>query len=197
MKVFLIDAYDSFVFIISQYLEQLGLETHVERNDVPDLIQRIEAYAPDFCVLGPGPGHPQDAGYIEVIQHFKGRLPILGVCLGHQAIGLAFGGSVIRADHVMHGKISTIENDGCGVYTHTQGRSIKATRYHSLIIDHQCLARQLAVTSTSTDDGYIMGVRHLEYPIEGVQFHPESILTENGLGIFRSLIEQHCRPSGS
>lgn len=152
MKVFLIDAYDSFVFIISQYLEQLGLETHVERNDVPDLIQRIEAYAPDFCVLGPGPGHPQDAGYIEVIQHFKGRLPILGVCLGHQAIGLAFGGSVIRADHVMHGKISTIENDGCGVYTHTQGRSIKATRYHSLIIDHQCLAQQLAVTSTSTDD---------------------------------------------
>lgn len=97
----------------------------------------------------------------------------------------------------MHGKISTIENDGCGVYTHTQGRSIKATRYHSLIIDHQCLARQLAVTSTSTDDGYIMGVRHLEYPIEGVQFHPESILTENGLGIFRSFIEQHCRPSGS
>ena len=197
MKVFLIDAYDSFVFIISQYLEQLGLETHVERNDVPDLIQRIEAYAPDFCVLGPGPGHPQDAGYIEVIQHFKGRLPILGVCLGHQAIGLAFGGSVIRARHVMHGKISTIENDGLGVYTHTEGRSIKATRYHSLIIDHQGLAQNLAVTSTSTDDGYIMGVRHLEYPIEGVQFHPESILTEDGLGLFKSFIEQHCRASGS
>jgi anthranilate synthase component 2 len=196
MKVFLIDAYDSFVFIISQYLEQLGLETHVERNDVPDLIERIEAYMPDFCVLGPGPGHPQDAGYIEVIQHFKGRLPILGVCLGHQAIGLAFGGSVIRANHVMHGKISTIDNDGRGVYTHTEGRSIKATRYHSLIIDNQGLPGELAVTSTSTDDGYIMGVRHADHPIEGVQFHPESILTEDGLGIFKSFIEQHCRQAG-
>ena len=193
MKVFLIDAYDSFVFIISQYLEQLGLETHVERNDVPDLIERIEAYAPDFCVLGPGPGHPREAGYIEVIRHFKGRMPILGVCLGHQAIGLAFGGSVIRASHVMHGKISTINNDGQGVYTHTEGRSIKATRYHSLIIENQGLPRELAVTSTSADDGYIMGVRHA---IEGVQFHPESILTEDGLGIFKSFIEQHCRPSG-
>jgi anthranilate synthase component 2 len=192
MKVFLIDAYDSFVFIISQYLEQLGLETHVERNDVPDLIQRIEAYAPDFCVLGPGPGHPQNAGYIEVIQHFKGRLPILGVCLGHQAIGLAFAGSVIRASHVMHGKTSTINNDGRGVYAHTEGLSFKATRYHSLIIDHHGLPGELVVTSTSTDDGYIMGVRHGDYPIEGVQFHPESILTEDGLGIFKSFIEQHC-----
>lgn len=196
MKVFLIDAYDSFVFIISQYLEQLGLETHVERNDVPNLIERIEAYAPDFCVLGPGPGHPQDAGYIEVIQHFKGGLPILCVCLGHQAIGLAFGGAVIRASHVMHGKISIIDNDGRGVYTHTGGRSIKATRYHSLIIDNQGLPGELAVTSTSTDDGYIMGVRHADYPIEGVQFHPESILTEDGIGIFKSFIEQHCRQAG-
>ena len=196
MKVFLIDAYDSFVFIISQYLEQLGLETHVERNDVPNLIERIEAYAPDFCVLGPGPGHPQDAGYIEVIQHFKGGLPILGVCLGHQAIGLAFGGAVIRASHVMHGKISAIDNDGLGVYAHTGGRSIKATRYHSLIIDNQGLPGELAVTSTSTDDGYIMGVRHADYPIEGVQFHPESILTEDGIGIFKSFIEQHCRQAG-
>jgi anthranilate synthase component 2 len=193
MKVFLIDAYDSFVFIISQYLEQLGLETHVERNDVPDLIKRIEEYAPDFCVLGPGPGHPQDAGYIEVIQHFKGRLPILGVCLGHQAIGLAFGGSVVRATHVMHGKASTINNDGRGVYAHTDGKSIKAIRYHSLIIDNKNLCGELTVTSTSSDDGYIMGVRHLTYSIEGVQFHPESILTEDGLGIFKSFIEQHCR----
>ncbi|EPM48962.1 anthranilate synthase component II [Pseudomonas syringae pv. actinidiae ICMP 19071] len=193
MKVFLIDAYDSFVFIISQYLEQLGLETHVERNDVSDLIKKIEAYAPDFCVLGPGPGHPQDAGYSELIQHFKGRLPILGVCLGHQAIGLAFGGAVIRADHVMHGNISTIKNDGRGVYAHTDERSIKATRYHSLIISDEGLPDVLEVTSTSTDDGYIMGVRHLEYPIEGVQFHPESIMTEGGVEIFRSFIEQYVR----
>lgn len=193
MKVFLIDAYDSFVFIISQYLEQLGLETRVERNDVPDLIQRIEEYAPDFCVLGPGPGHPRDAGYIEILQHFKGRLPILGVCLGHQAIGLAFGGSVIRAAHVMHGKISTITNDGKGVYAHTFGKAIKCTRYHSLIIDDKCFPESLMVTSVSSDDGYIMGVRHPEYPIEGVQFHPESILTEDGLDIFKSFIEQYIR----
>lgn len=195
MKVFLIDAYDSFVFIISQYLEQLGLETHVERNDAPDLIKRIEAYAPDFCVLGPGPGHPRDAGYLEVIQHFKGRLPILGVCLGHQAIGLAFGGSVIRATHVMHGKTSSINNDGRGVYAHTKGKSINATRYHSLIIDKKSLPTELTVTSTSNDDGYVMGVRHIRHSIEGVQFHPESILTENGLRIFKSFIEQHCSNS--
>lgn len=193
MKVFLIDAYDSFVFIISQYLEQLGLETRVERNDVPDLIKRIEAYGPDFCLLGPGPGHPQDAGYIEVIQHFKGNLPLLGVCLGHQAIGLAFGGSVIRAAHVMHGKVSTIENDGQGVYAHTNGKSIKATRYHSLIIENKDLPEELVVTSNSIDDGYIMGVRHVKYRIEGVQFHPESILTEDGLRLFKSFIAQHCR----
>jgi anthranilate synthase/aminodeoxychorismate synthase-like glutamine amidotransferase len=195
VKVFLIDAYDSFVFIISQYLEQLGLETHVERNDVPNLIERIEAYAPDFCVLGPGPGHPRDAGYSEVIHHFKGRLPILGVCLGHQAIGLSFGGSVVRAANVMHGKISTINNDGRGVYAHTNCKPIKATRYHSLIIDKKDLPEDLIVTSTANDDEYIMGVRHLEYPIEGVQFHPESILTEEGIKIFKSFIEQHCRES--
>ncbi|OUM04845.1 aminodeoxychorismate/anthranilate synthase component II [Pseudomonas syringae] len=192
MKVFLVDAYDSFVFIISQYLEQLGLETHVARNDLPDLIKEIEAYSPDFCVLGPGPGHPQDTGYIELIQHFKGRMPILGVCLGHQAIGLAFGGAVIRADHVMHGKISTIKNDGQGVYAHTVSRLFKATRYHSLIIDDKNFPGVLRITSTSNDDGYIMGVRHIEYPIEGVQFHPESILTEDGLGIFKSFIEKYC-----
>lgn len=192
MKVFLIDAYDSFVFIISQYLEQLGVEVHVERNDVPDLIRKIEMYAPDFCVLGPGPGHPRDAGYIEVIQRFKEDFPILGVCLGHQAIGLAFGGSVVRAVHVMHGKVSTINNDGCGVYAHTSGKPIKATRYHSLIIDNIDVPQALAVTSISNDDGYIMGVRHRELPIEGVQFHPESILTEDGLVIFKSFVRQYC-----
>ncbi|WP_158154148.1 aminodeoxychorismate/anthranilate synthase component II [Pseudomonas sp.] len=191
MKVFLIDAYDSFVFIISQYLEQLGLETRVERHDQPDLIQRIEAFAPDFCVLGPGPGHPADVGYIEIIKHFQGRLPLLGVCLGHQALGLAFGAQVCRAAHVMHGKVSEIENDGKGVYAHTHGRSIKATRYHSLMIAGQSLPECLEVTSRSTDDGYIMGVRHRSLPIEGVQYHPESILTENGLDLFRSFIRQY------
>lgn len=122
MKVFLVDAYDSFVFIISQYLEQIGLQTRVVRNDSPDIIQQIEDYSPDFCVLGPGPGHPADVGYIEIIRHFQGRLPMLGVCLGHQAIGLAFGPQVSRAPPVMHGKVGEIENDGTGVYAHTGGR---------------------------------------------------------------------------
>nr|WP_269154879.1 aminodeoxychorismate/anthranilate synthase component II [Pseudomonas bijieensis] len=180
----MIDAYDSFVFIISQYLEQLGLETRVERHDVPDLIQRIEAFSPDFCVLGPGPGHPADVGYIQVIEHFQETLPLLGVCLGHQAIGA----QVCRALHVMHGKVSTIENDGKGVYAHTQARPIQATRYHSLMISDQPLPDCLQITSRSTDDGYVMGVRHRHLPVEGVQFHPESILTENGLDLFRSFI---------
>lgn len=191
MKVFLIDAYDSFVFIISQYLEQLGLETRVERHDQPDLIQRIEAFAPDFCVLGPGPGHPANVGYIELIRHFEDRLPLLGVCLGHQALGLAFGAQVCRAPHVMHGKVSEIVNDGKGVYDHTHGRSIKATRYHSLMINDLGLPECLEVTSRSTDDGYIMGIRHRTLPIEGVQYHPESVLTENGLDLFRSFIRQY------
>lgn len=191
MKVFLIDAYDSFVFIISQYLEQLGLETRVERHDQPDLMARIEAFAPDFCVLGPGPGHPADVGYIELIRHFEQRLPLLGVCLGHQAVGLAFGAQVCRAPHVMHGKVSQIENDGKGVYAHTGGRSFNATRYHSLMLTDAGLPDWLEVTSRSTDDGYIMGVRHRTLPIEGVQYHPESILTENGLDLFRSFIRHY------
>jgi len=191
VKVTLIDAYDSFVFIISQYLEQLGLETRVERHDVPDLIQRIEVFSPDFCVLGPGPGHPADVGYIELIRHFHQCLPLLGVCLGHQAIGLAFGAQVCRAPHVMHGKVSEIENDGKGVYGHTQGRSIKATRYHSLMISDQQFPNCLEVTSRSSDDGYVMGVRHRHLAVEGVQFHPESILTENGLEILRSFIRHY------
>lgn len=191
MKVFLIDAYDSFVFIISQYLEQLGLETCVERHDQPDLMARIEAFAPDFCVLGPGPGHPANVGYIQLIRHFEQRLPLLGVCLGHQAVGLAFGAQVCRAPHVMHGKVSQIENDGKGVYAHTGGRSFNATRYHSLMLTDAGLPDCLEVTSRSTDDGYIMGVRHRTLPIEGVQYHPESILTENGLDLFRSFIRHY------
>jgi anthranilate synthase component 2 len=193
MKVFLVDAYDSFVFIISQYLEQLGLQTRVVRNDAPDIIQQIEDYSPDFCVLGPGPGHPGDVGYIEIIRHFERRMPMLGVCLGHQAIGLAFGAQVSRASHVMHGKVSEIQNDGTGVYAHTGGRPIKATRYHSLIINDEPLPTSLQVTSRSAKDGYIMGVRHQRLPIEGVQFHPESILTDDGLDIFRSFITCHVR----
>ncbi len=193
MKVFLVDAYDSFVFIISQYLEQLGLETRVERNDLPSLADTIKAYEPDFLVLGPGPGHPLDCGYVELIHQFEGVLPIIGVCLGHQAIGIAYGGRIACADNVMHGKVSTISTDGKGVYLHTLGKPIQATRYHSLVVEETGLPECLAITSRSESDNYVMGVRHNEFPIEGVQFHPESILTEGGLSIFQSFIKEYCK----
>lgn len=192
MKVFLIDAYDSFVFIISQYLEQLGLETRVVRNDAPDLVMAIQDYSPDFVVLGPGPGHPGESGYVDVIRAFEGSLPLFGVCLGHQAIGMAYGGEIECAKNVMHGKVSNIENDGKGVFTHTQGRPINATRYHSLLISDQRFPACLEITSRSADDQYIMGVRHRELPIESVQFHPESILTEQGINVLTSFINTYC-----
>ena len=191
MRVFLIDAYDSFVFIIDNYLKTIGLKTKVVRNDVPNLIGEIENYDPDFVVLGPGPGTPEDSGYVAIIKHFEGKLPIMGVCLGHQAIGLAYGGVVNCAKHIMHGKVSKISNDGKGVYAHTGGKDVSATRYHSLIINEDSLPDSLSITSKSLDDSYIMGVRHKNYPIEGVQFHPESILTENGIGLFKSFIKSH------
>lgn len=191
MKVFLIDAYDSFVFIISQYLQTLGLETKVVRNDAPGMVELITQFSPNFLVLGPGPGHPRDSGYIELIHHYEGKLPLLGVCLGHQAIGMAYGAEVDCAENIMHGKVSLIHNDGKGVYAHTQGNPMSATRYHSLIIKENTLPKELAITSRSEGDHYIMGVRHLSYPIEGVQFHPESILTEKGLNLFRSFIESY------
>lgn len=192
MKVFLIDAYDSFVFIISQYLEKLGLETVVERNDVPSLAHKIESYEPDFIVLGPGPGHPLDAGYVDIIRHFEGHIPLLGVCLGHQAIGAAYGASISCAQHVMHGKVSSIKNDGKGVYRHTAGKPMRATRYHSLIVSNENLPSCLEVTSHDESDGYVMGLRHKSLPVEGVQFHPESILTDGGLEIFSSFINEYC-----
>lgn len=193
MKVFLIDAYDSFVFIIDNYLKTIGLETKVVRNDTPNLIEKIEKYDPDFIVLGPGPGTPEDSGYVSIIKHFEKKLPIMGVCLGHQAIGLAYGGTVNCAKHIMHGKVSKISNDGKGVYFHTGGQDLFATRYHSLIINENNFPESLTITSKSLDDSYIMGVRHKNYPIEGVQFHPESILTENGIELFKSFIKSHVR----
>lgn len=192
MKVFLVDAYDSFVFIISQYLQSNGLETRVERNDVPNLIELIEAYDPTFIILGPGPGHPKDSGYVEIIRHFEGVLPIMGVCLGHQAIGLAYDATVVCASNIMHGKVSTIENDGKGVFAHTEGRPTKATRYHSLIVEKESLPHCLSVSAVSEHDGYVMGLRHEKYPVEGVQFHPESILTTDGDKIFKDFIKSYC-----
>lgn len=193
MKAVLIDAYDSFVYIIYQYLQEQGIETTVVRNDVVTGQALLDS-APDFIVLGPGPGHPSDAGYVEIIKKVRGKLPILGICLGHQAIGMAFGGKVGRAAHLMHGKTSRIRHDSLGVFR-TQPPEFKATRYHSLIVEHQDQFEELVVSATSEDDGYIMGLRHRSLPIEGVQFHPESICTDSGLQLFTNFVLEHVEPA--
>ena len=184
MKTLVVDAYDSFVYIIVQYLQQAGMGPIVRRNDHVSLGE-IADIAPDMILLGPGPGHPKDAGYLEIIEKFKGQVPILGVCLGHQAIGLAFGANVVRARRLMHGKESRIHHDGKGCF-HDAPHPLRAIRYHSLMIDGDCVGNELEVTATSSDDGYVMGVRHRTLAIEGLQFHPESIGTDFGIQFFQN-----------
>lgn len=189
MKTLVIDAYDSFVHIIVEYLKQLDMNPVVLRNDVISL-EQIEEMSPDMILLGPGPGHPKESKYIEIINYFKGRIPILGVCLGHQAIGLAFGSKVIKANHLMHGKISIIKNDGKGCFKGLNNK-VNAMRYHSLVIDNDNLGGELSITATAVDDGYIMGIRHKKYPIEGLQFHPESIGTDEGMIILKNFRDNY------
>lgn len=176
--ILVIDNYDSFVYNLVQYLGELGQNIQVARNDKISLLE-IENLAPTHILISPGPCTPTEAGVsLDVVQYFKGKIPILGVCLGHQAIGQAFGGQVIRAQRPVHGKISTIYHDGAGIFTGIKS-PFKATRYHSLLLDKKCLPQCLEITA-QTSSGEIMGVRHREFAIEGVQFHPESILTEYG-----------------
>jgi anthranilate synthase component 2 len=188
----MIDNYDSFTFNLVQYFGELGQEVRVVRNDEIDLAG-IQALEPAHLVLSPGPCSPAEAGIcVEAIRHFQGRLPILGVCLGHQAIGAALGGDVVRAQVQMHGKASTIHADGRGVYRGLPER-FSVVRYHSLAIARDTLPAELEITS-STDDGEIMGVRHRALaatatPLEGVQFHPESILSEHGHAMLKNFIE--------
>lgn len=188
--IFVLDNYDSFTYNLVQYLGELGEGVTVRRNDQIS-IEDIEAMHPARIVLSPGPCTPQDAGIsIELIRNFAGKLPILGVCLGHQAIGAAFGGNIVRAKNLMHGKTSQVEHDGRTIFQGVPS-PITCTRYHSLIVDEQTLPRELEITARATErDGstVIMGVRHRQSPIEGVQFHPESVLTESGKQIMANFL---------
>jgi anthranilate synthase/aminodeoxychorismate synthase-like glutamine amidotransferase len=180
--VFVLDNYDSFTYNLVQYLGELGAKVEVRRNDQVTIAD-VEAMRPERIVISPGPCTPQDAGIsIDLIRHFGGKVPILGVCLGHQAIGAAFGGRVVRAPHLMHGKTSAVVHDNQSIF---QGlpMPMTATRYHSLIVQEKNLPAELEVSAWTTEkDGSrtIMGLRHREFPVEGVQFHPESVLTDSG-----------------
>ena len=184
----LIDNYDSFTYNLHQYLSELGAEVEVRRNDQVTL-DEIEAMQPDHIVVSPGPCTPNEAGLsCQIIERFGPRFPILGVCLGHQAIGQVYGGRVIRAPEPMHGKTSLMYHQGKGVFRGLP-EPFEANRYHSLIVDDATLPDELEITAR-TEDGLIMGLRHQSYPVEGVQFHPESIMTPVGKDLLRNFLEQ-------
>lgn len=187
--ILMIDNYDSFTYNLVQYLGELGEELIVKRNDQVT-IQEIEELKPDFLMISPGPCSPDEAGIsMEAIKHFAGKIPIFGVCLGHQSIAQVFGGDVIRAERLMHGKTSEIVHDGKGVFTGLQNPLV-ATRYHSLIVKDETLP-ECFVRTASTKEGELMAIRHKELPIESVQFHPESIMTSFGKEMLRNFIETY------
>ncbi|MBA3980526.1 MAG: anthranilate/aminodeoxychorismate synthase component II [Alcanivorax sp.] len=192
-KLLMIDNYDSFTWNLVQYLQELGAEVLVHRNDQISL-EQMEALAPDRLMISPGPCTPNEAGIsMDAIRHFAGKLPILGVCLGHQSIGQVFGGEVVRAREVMHGKTSPIYHTGQGVFRNLPS-PYTATRYHSLVVRRESLPECLEITAwTQHEDGRmdeIMGMRHRELDIEGVQYHPESILTEHGHALLKNFLER-------
>ena len=186
-RVVVIDNYDSFVYNLVQYLGELGAEPVVHRHDAID-VDALVALEPEAVLISPGPGRPEDAGVSnDAIRRFgEGGVPVLGVCLGHQCIGQVFGGEIVRAPRVMHGKTSEITHDGQGVFAGIVS-PFTATRYHSLVVDRDSVPAELEITAES-EDGLVMGLRHRELPIEGVQFHPESILTESGHDLLRNFL---------
>ncbi|RMW97742.1 aminodeoxychorismate/anthranilate synthase component II [Allofranklinella schreckenbergeri] len=187
IRLLMIDNYDSFTYNIVQYFGELGADVTVWRNDEIGL-DDIAAFSPDRLVISPGPSSPAQAGIsVAAIRHFAGKVPILGVCLGHQSIGAAFGGRIVRAKELMHGKTSTITTNGEGVFAGLP-KQFTVNRYHSLAIERESLPEALQITAW-TGDGEIMGIRHQSLPIEGVQFHPESILTEHGHAMLRNFLE--------
>jgi len=185
-RVLVVDNYDSFVYNLVQYLGELGADPIVRRHDAVSLDEAAEL-APDAVLVSPGPGRPEEAGVsVEMIRWAAGRIPVLGVCLGHQCIGAAWGARVERAPQVMHGKTSQIHHDGTGLFSGLSS-PLEATRYHSLIVEESSLPDELEVVATS-DDGLVMGLRHRDLDVEGVQFHPESILTEDGHGLLSNFL---------
>ena len=186
--ILVIDNYDSFTYNLVQYLGELGAEIRVRRNDQVT-VGEVEAMAPEQILISPGPGRPEDAGVsVDVIRHFGPSVPILGVCLGHQAIGVVYGGIVCRASVPMHGKTSTVVHDGKGVFL-GMTEPFQAGRYHSLVISNQDVPAELEVAARAKEDATIMSVRHRTYPVHGVQFHPESVLTEEGRRILRNFLD--------
>jgi anthranilate synthase/aminodeoxychorismate synthase-like glutamine amidotransferase len=193
-RVLVIDNYDSFVYNLVQYLGELGADPIVHRHDARSLDEIVEI-DPDAILISPGPGTPDDAGLSnDVIRTFAGRRPVLGVCLGHQCLGQVFGGRVVRANEVMHGKTSVIRHDGRGVFAGLPN-PFEATRYHSLVVDRDSVPSDLEI-SAETDDGTVMGLRHREYAVEGVQFHPESILTAAGHDLLRNFLAMTAVTAG-
>jgi anthranilate synthase/aminodeoxychorismate synthase-like glutamine amidotransferase len=190
LMVFVLDNYDSFTYNLVQYLGEMGAEVEVRRNDQVTC-EQIEELRPDRILVSPGPCTPEEAGQsIPVIKYFAGKVPILGVCLGHQAIGAAFGGNVIRAANLMHGKTSEVEHDGRTIFKGVES-PMTATRYHSLIVSEKGLPKELEVSARTKDKNgasVIMGLRHREFPVEGVQFHPESVLTRDGKQLIRNFL---------
>ena len=191
MRLLIIDNYDSFTYNLVQYLGELGAEIDVVRNDI-ETVDELLARGPEGVVVSPGPGTPDDAGVsVEVVRQFGARgIPVFGVCLGHQSIGVAYGGKIVRARSIMHGKTSSIDHDDAGVFAGLP-MNFEATRYHSLVIEEASWPEALVVSARS-EDGEVMGCRHRELPVEGVQFHPESILTKSGKSLLGNFLDR-CR----
>ena len=194
--ILMIDNYDSFTYNVVQYLREMAAEVEVARNDAID-IAGIRAVAPQAIVISPGPGRPESAGVsMGAIKEFAGKIPVFGICLGHQSIAQAFGGKVVPAKRLMHGKVSEVSCDGEGLLKGLGNGTFKAMRYHSLAVEEASLPSCLKVTARS-EDGEIMGIRHVEFPLEGIQFHPESIMTTVGKRIIRNFIKQTASTQGN